>query len=123
MIVCSIDLMGGKAVQLERGERLVLERYDVVALAGRFGRLGEVAVIDLDAALGRGDNRPLIEAVTRAVGVPVVASGGASNAESFVAGLTAGADAVLGASSFHSGALTVREVKQRCVEAGLTVRA
>lgn len=65
MIVCSIDLMGGKAVQLERGERLVLERDDVFALAKRFSRCGEIAVIDLDAARGRGDNIELIEQLCR----------------------------------------------------------
>ncbi len=99
---------------------------DAVAWAAAGERLGagEVLLTSIDRdGTQEGFDIGLIEAVTRAVGVPVVASGGASNAESFVAGLTAGADAVLGASSFHSGALTVREVKQRCVEAGLTVRA
>lgn len=60
MIVPSIDLRGGKAVQLQQGERPVLERDDVVDLALRFGRLGEIAVIDLDAAFGEGDNLELI---------------------------------------------------------------
>lgn len=60
MIVPSIDLRGGKAVQLQQGERMVLERTDVLELATRFGRLGEIAVIDLDAAFGEGDNLELI---------------------------------------------------------------
>lgn len=60
VIVPSIDLIGGRAVQLQQGERLVLERDDVFELAQRFGRLGEIAVVDLDAAFGRGENTALI---------------------------------------------------------------
>jgi phosphoribosyl-ATP pyrophosphohydrolase len=67
VIVPSIDLMGGKAVQLRRGEpgAKALERDDVDALAERFARVGELAVIDLDAALGRGSNRALVERLCR----------------------------------------------------------
>ena len=61
MIVPSIDLMDGQAVQLVQGRRKVLEAGDPRPLAERFGRVGEVAVVDLDAALGRGNNTDLIE--------------------------------------------------------------
>jgi phosphoribosyl-AMP cyclohydrolase / phosphoribosyl-ATP pyrophosphohydrolase len=61
MIVPSIDLMDGQAVQLIGGREKALEAGDPRPIAERFGRVGEIAVIDLDAALGRGDNSALIE--------------------------------------------------------------
>jgi len=93
MIVCSIDLMKGRAVQLERGEKLVLERDDVIGLAERFGRIGEVAVIDLDAALGQGENRALIERLCRVARCRV--GGGIRDVDQARAYLRAGAHAVI----------------------------
>jgi len=60
MLIPSIDLMGGRAVQLVGGRDKVLERDDVEGLARQFGMYGEIAVVDLDAALGRGDNSELV---------------------------------------------------------------
>jgi phosphoribosyl-AMP cyclohydrolase / phosphoribosyl-ATP pyrophosphohydrolase len=61
MIVPSIDLQGGRAVQLIGGEIKALDAGDPRPLAACFGRVGEVAVVDLDAALGRGSNSAVIE--------------------------------------------------------------
>ena len=93
MIVASIDLIGGKAVQLEQGVRVVIERGDVRALAERFGRLGEVAVIDLDAALGSGDNVALIESLCAVA--PCRVGGGIRDVERAKAYLRAGAARVI----------------------------
>jgi len=71
MVVASIDLMGGKAVQLVRGRRRVLEHEDPIGLARRFSRQGDIAVIDLDAALNRGENRELIRRICACPGCRV----------------------------------------------------
>lgn len=66
MIICSIDIMGGKVVQLRQGRDLILtDPRPPAELAAYFARFGPVAVVDLDAALGRGDNRELIESCCR----------------------------------------------------------
>ena len=67
MIVPSIDIMGGRAVQLRRGKEFVLDGGDPVARLEEFSIAGEVAVVDLDAALGRGggSNAALIRDLVR----------------------------------------------------------
>ncbi len=56
MIVPSIDIMGGEAVQLVGGRERALTAGDPLGFAARFGVAGDIAVVDLDAALGRGSN-------------------------------------------------------------------
>ncbi|MDY0002092.1 MAG: phosphoribosyl-ATP diphosphatase [Polyangia bacterium] len=63
MIIPSIDLQGGQTVQLVGGKERALAAGDPRPLMERFRLAGEVAVIDLDAALGTGENRALIEAL------------------------------------------------------------
>jgi len=65
MIVPSIDIMDGRAVQLRRGKDFVLDGGDPVERLEEFSIAGEVAVVDLDAALGRGSNAELIRDLVR----------------------------------------------------------
>ena len=69
-----------------------------------------------------GYDLPLTEAVSGAVNVPVIASGGAGKLEHLAEALRAGADAVLCASIFHYGTYTVAEAKEYLAEAGVAVR-
>jgi imidazole glycerol-phosphate synthase subunit HisF len=84
---------------------------------------GEVLLTSIDRDGSRsGFDLALLRDVCDAVTVPVVASGGASDAQSFADALRTGADAALGASIFHNGEATANDVKAVCRAAGLTVR-
>ena len=65
MIVPSIDIMKGRAVQLRHGREFVLDGGDPLERLEQFAVVGEVAVVDLDAALGQGSNAELIQAMVR----------------------------------------------------------
>jgi phosphoribosylformimino-5-aminoimidazole carboxamide ribotide isomerase len=65
MLIPSIDLQGGRIVQLEQGERLVYASNDVDGWLARFARAPVVQVIDLDAAMDRGHNRQLVRRICR----------------------------------------------------------
>lgn len=64
----------------------------------------------------------MISAVRDAVDIPVIASGGAGTADHFVEAARAGADAVLAASVFHYGVVTIDQVKSALAEAGFVIR-
>jgi len=93
MIVPSIDLQGGRAVQLRRGETLIINAGDPRPIAEKFGRVGEVAVIDLDAAKGEGDNAALIRELLPLARCRV--GGGIRTAKAARAWLDAGAHKVI----------------------------
>ena len=71
MVIASIDLKDGQVVQLKNGKELMLKRDDADKLIADFNKYGEVAVIDLDAALGHTDgkgntvNTPLLKSLLR----------------------------------------------------------
>ena len=69
-----------------------------------------------------GFDTELIEQVRKVLNVPVIASGGAGRAQDFAPAVRAGADAVLAASVFHFGVLSIAEVKSELANSGLPVR-
>jgi cyclase len=85
---------------------------------------GELLVTSMDAdGQKTGYDLDLVRAMTAAVDLPVIASGGAGGVGHFVDACLAGADAVLAASVFHFGQLSVADVKHGLAGAGLPVRS
>jgi len=86
---------------------------------------GEILLTSMDRDGTRGGfDLPLTRAVSEAVGVPVIASGGAGNLEHLAQGVLEGkADAVLAASIFHFGEFTVQQAKAHMKTRGIEVRA
>ena len=74
MMIPSIDIMGGRTVQLVNGKDLKLVAGDPLPIAEKFSRVGELAVVDLDAALGQGSNAQAIEKLVKCF--PCRVSGG-----------------------------------------------
>jgi len=98
MLIPSIDLQGGRIVQLVQGETLAIEVTDPEMWIERFSRFPRVQLIDLDAAKGTGDNADMVAAVcTR---LPCRVGGGIRSIEKAQAVLDAGAHAVIASSAF-----------------------
>jgi cyclase len=98
---------------------------DAVAWAMRTTQLGagEILLNSMDAdGTTAGYDHELIELVRQAVTVPVIASGGAGQAADAIGAVRAGADAVLAASIFHFGQVSIAEMKQALIDAGYPVR-
>lgn len=96
-----------------------------IAWAKRVEELGagEIVLTSMDAdGTNVGYDLPVTKAVSEAVTIPVVASGGAGTPQHMADALAAGADAVLAAGMFHFGKYTVRQAKAELAAAGVPVR-
>jgi len=106
MLIPSIDLMGGKVVQLVQGSKKALEFDDPQEWIDRFRKYPLVQLIDLDAALGRGHNRDLVRAI--AGQLPCQVGGGIRTIEAAEETLGTGArKIILGSSLISNGAINL----------------
>ena len=104
MLIPSIDLMGGKIVQLVQGEKKALEFDDFEPWLERFARYPVVQIIDLDAAIGQGDNRQLVQSLLRRLSCQV--GGGIRTAEKAQEMLDDGAlRVIIGSSLIKDGSI------------------
>jgi len=102
MLIPSIDLQGGRIVQLVQGERLALEATDPEPWLARFARFPRVQLIDLDAAKGEGDNAELVAMICGRL--PCRVGGGIRSIDRAEVVLDAGAHAVIVSSAlFRDG--------------------
>lgn len=118
MIIPSIDIMNGSAVQLVEGRDKVIDAGDPMVLAERFARVGEIAVIDLDGAMGHGNNREIIEGLVRRF--PCRVGGGIRDLETARRWLDRGARRVILGSAATPGLL--RELPRDRVIVALDAR-
>ena len=103
MLIPAIDLQGGAVVQLVQGERLAIKDDDVFRWVRRFEKFPKVQVIDLDAAMGKGDNLAIVRQIAGALTCRV--GGGVRTVERARDLLDAGARQVIaGSSLFKNGA-------------------
>ncbi len=97
MLIPSIDLMGGKIVQLVQGEKTALEFENFAEWVQRFSKYPLVQLVDLDAAMGRGSNRELVAEFCRKL--PCQVGGGIRSVGDAKAVLDSGARKVIVGSS------------------------
>jgi phosphoribosylformimino-5-aminoimidazole carboxamide ribotide isomerase len=102
MLIPSIDLMGGKIVQLVQGERKALEFEDFEEWIDRFSSFRLIQLIDLDAAIGTGHNRDLVREFANRL--PCQVGGGVRSIQTAEQMLSSGARRViLGSSLIRNG--------------------
>jgi phosphoribosyl isomerase A len=117
IVIPAIDLCGGHAVRLLQGDPSTETAYseDPVEVAMRFQEEGarRLHVVDLDAALDQGNNREVVEAICRAVQVPVQVGGGLRSMEDIAALLETGAArAILGTAAAADTRFVQRAVEE-----------
>jgi len=139
LIARCADAFGAQAVVVAIDAKRAGDHWEVFTYGGRkatgldavdYARqvvergAGEILLTSMDRDGAKtGYDVPLVAAVSSAVGVPVIASGGAGSAAHMIeAVMVGGADAVLAASIFHFGELSIGEVKAAMAEAGIPVR-
>jgi phosphoribosylformimino-5-aminoimidazole carboxamide ribotide isomerase len=111
MLIPSIDLMGGKIVQLVQGEKKALEFDDFEEWIGRFANYRLVQLIDLDAAIGTGNNRALLERFTARL--PCQVGGGIRSLDDATEILSRGARRIiLGSVLVHKNKINVEAAEQ-----------
>ena len=117
MLIPSIDLMGGKIVQLVQGERKALEFTDFEYWIERFRSYPVVQLIDLDAAMGKGSNRALVAEF--AGRLPCQVGGGIRSLEAAQSMLVAGARKVIvGSALLRQGRVDVNFARELSLAIG-----
>jgi phosphoribosylformimino-5-aminoimidazole carboxamide ribotide isomerase len=101
MLIPSIDLQGGRIVQLVQGERLAVETNDIEAWVKRFAGYPKVQLIDLDAAKAAGDNADLVARICSAL--PCRVGGGIRSVERAEETLRLGAKKIILGSALFRG--------------------
>lgn len=117
MLIPSIDLQGGKIVQLVQGERLAIETSDVAAWIAKFASYPKVQLIDLDAAKGLGNNEELVARICSAL--PCRVGGGIRSIERARTILGLGATKVIiGSSLFRGDSVDIEFVRSASDQIG-----
>jgi phosphoribosylformimino-5-aminoimidazole carboxamide ribotide isomerase len=117
VLIPSIDLMGGKIVQLVQGSRKALEFEDLQEWVDRFAKYPLVQVIDLDAAMGRGNNHALVGELARQL--PCQVGGGIRTVVAARSAFELGARRVIfGSSLINEGAINLAFARDVAAQLG-----
>jgi len=117
VLIPSIDLQDGAVVQLVQGERLAIRDDDVDRWVRRFARFPKVQVIDLDAAMNKGDNLAIVRRIAGALACRV--GGGIRTIDRACEVLASGArQVIVGSSLFKDGRPDVAFAKALCDAVG-----